>query len=312
MSALKQLKQMSVIVADTGDIEAIKKHQPQDATTNPSLLLKAAAIPQYKNILDNAKKWATADTSLSSNERKDAAVDKFAVDIGAEILEVIPGRISTEIDARLSFDSKQTIERAQRIIGLYNDKGYSNDRVLIKIASTWEGIKAAEALEKQGIHCNLTLLFGMQQAKACADAGATLISPFVGRVLDWYKKSTGKDYAPADEPGVESVKAIYAYYKQHNYKTIIMAASFRNIGEIIELAGCDYLTISPDLLTTLDSMDEKLERKLDSSNLVTMEKQVLSEKAFRWQLNDDAMAGEKLAEGIRGFDKDLMTLKSQM
>ena len=313
MSVLNQLKDMSVIVADTGDIEEIKKYQPQDATTNPSLLLKAAALPQYNHIVSEAKAWANGQLSNSSSEELlDLAVDKIAVDIGAEILDIIPGRVSTEIDAKLSFDTTATVERAKRIIGLYNDKGYSNDRVLIKIASTWEGIKAAEILEKEGIYCNLTLLFGMQQAKACADAGATLISPFVGRVLDWYKKTTGQEYAYAQEPGVLSVKEIYQYYKQHDYKTIIMAASFRNTGEIIELAGCDYLTISPSLLSELDAQNDQLERKLSKEMIQPIAKEILTEESFRWQLNADAMATEKLAEGIRGFNKDLSTLKQKL
>lgn len=311
MTILEQLKQMSVLVADTGDIEAIKKYQPQDATTNPSLLLKAADIPEYVPYLEQAKAWA-AQQDIGSAQQLDCAVDKLAVDIGTEILKTIPGRISTEIDATFSFDTAATIERAKIIVDLYEQAGVDKQRVLIKIASTWEGIQAAEVLEKQGINCNLTLLFGFHQAVACADAGVTLISPFVGRVLDWYKKNTGQDYAPAEEPGVLSVKQIYNYYKYHGYKTIVMGASFRNIGEIMELAGCDNLTISPQLMEELGNQSGELSRKLDPNNIQAVDKQPFEENAFRWAHNEDAMATEKLAEGIRNFAKDLNTLKQRL
>ncbi len=306
-SLFEQLKQYSIIVADTGDIEAIEKFKPQDATTNPSLLLKAAALPQYQHLLDKAKSIAA---EKPGEEQLNLAVDRLAVDVGSEILGIIPGRVSTEIDARLSFDIDATIKRAQRIIKLYDDKGIDKERILIKVASTWEGIKAAEQLEKQGIHCNLTLLFGLPQAIACADAGVTLISPFVGRVLDWYKKTTGEEYTAQTDPGVSSVKQIYDYYKSNGYDTIILGASFRNIGEICELAGCDLLTISPDLMQELSETEGELPRKLDPSNVSSVAATPLNEKSFRWQLNEDPMATEKLAEGIRSFTNDLNKLKA--
>ena len=309
-SLFEQLKQYSTIVADTGDIEAIKKFRPQDATTNPSLLLKAAELPQYVHFMQAAKSLAAVKPA--DDAQLNLAVDQLAVDVGKEILDIIPGRVSTEIDARLSFDTDATIERAERIIGLYDQKGIDKERILIKVASTWEGIKAAEQLEKQGIHCNLTLLFGLPQAIACADAGVTLISPFVGRVLDWYKKTTGENYTAQTDPGVISVKQIYNYYKSNNYDTIILGASFRNIGEICELAGCDLLTISPQLMQELSDSEGDLPRKLDPTNIDAVTATPLDEKNFRWQLNQDPMATEKLAEGIRSFTDDLNKLKTKI
>ena len=309
-SLFEQLKQYSTIVADTGDIQAIKKFMPQDATTNPSLLLKAAELPQYQHFLDKAKSLAAKNKS--DPQQLDLAVDQLAVDVGNEILNIIPGRVSTEIDARLSFDTQESIKRANRIIEMYAQMGVDKERILIKIASTFEGIKAAEELEKQGIHCNLTLLFGLHQAIVCADSGVTLISPFVGRVLDWYKKSTGEDYTAQTDPGVVSVKQIYNYYKSNGYDTIILGASFRNIGEICELAGCDLLTISPQLMQELAETEENLQRKLDPAKIESMAATPLDEKDFRWALNQDAMATEKLAEGIRSFSSDLDKLKAKI
>jgi len=307
-SKLEQLKDMTTVVADTGDIEAIQKWTPQDATTNPSLLLKAASLPQYKDLLTEAINYAK--DSDSEIEKLSLACDYFAVAIGNEILKYIPGRVSTEVDARLSFDTDATIQKALQLIALYEKKGISKDRVLIKIASTWEGIQAAKFLEAKGIQCNLTLLFSFTQAKAAAEAGAYLISPFVGRILDWYKKSTGKDsYLPKEDPGVISVTGIYNFYKSHGYQTIVMGASFRNIEEISELAGCDRLTISPDLLETLSNTFEPLEIKLSPSDKIEPQQNVLSEQEFRWQFNADAMATEKLAEGIRKFAEDQCTLE---
>jgi len=307
-SKLEQLKDMTTVVADTGDIEAIQKWTPQDATTNPSLLLKAASLPQYKGLLTEAISYAK--DSDSEIEQLSLACDYFAVAIGNEILKYIPGRVSTEVDARLSFDTDATIQKALQLIALYEKKGISKDRVLIKIASTWEGIQAAKFLEAKGIQCNLTLLFSFTQAKAAAEAGAYLISPFVGRILDWYKKSTGKDsYLPEEDPGVISVTDIYNFYKSHGYQTIVMGASFRNIEEISELAGCDRLTISPDLLETLSNTFEPLEIKLSPSDKIEPQQNVLSEQEFRWQFNADAMATEKLAEGIRKFAEDQCTLE---
>ena len=303
-SLFDQLKQYSTLVADTGDIDAIRKFKPQDATTNPSLLLKAAELPQYQHFLGDAKSVA------AKNGDEDLAVDRLAVDIGKEILDIIPGRVSTEIDARLSFDTQSTIKRAQRIIDLYAQKGIDSSRILIKVASTWEGIKAAEVLEKEGIHCNLTLLFGLSQAIACADAGVTLISPFVGRVLDWYKKTTGESYTAQTDPGVLSVKQIYNYYKSNGYDTIILGASFRNIGEICELAGCDLLTISPVLMQELADTEGQLTLKLDPGSVEPVPPTPLTEQDFRWALNLDPMATEKLAEGIRSFTHDLEKLKT--
>lgn len=306
---LEQLKTYTDVVADTGDIEAIKRFKPMDATTNPSLLLKAAQLPQYATLLADAKSWAARQTG-SSAEQLSACMDKLAVAIGAEILAIIPGRVSTEVDARLSFNTEATLAKARRLISLYNDAGISNDRVLIKIASTWEGIRAAEILEKENINCNLTLLFGFTQAAACADAGAFLISPFVGRILDWYKSTTGKDYTSETDPGVLSVTQIYNYYKQHHYNTVVMGASFRNTGEIEQLAGCDRLTISPQLLEELSQDERPLQRKLDPAKTGEVIPRIESLQAqFRWSMNEDAMATEKLAEGIRNFTADQIKLE---
>lgn len=312
-SKLEQLKQMSDIVADTGDIEAIRRYQPLDATTNPSLLLKAADLEGYRDKLDAAVKYGRARDG-SDAEQLAACTDHLAVDIGTEILSLIDGRVSTEVDARLSFDTRASIERARRLIRLYNDRGIGNERVLIKVASTWEGIRAAEVLEQEGIHCNLTLLFGFAQAAACADAGVTLISPFVGRILDWYTANTDRKSYPADEdPGVLSVTRIYNYYKTNGYKTIVMGASFRNTGEIEQLAGCDRLTISPQLLEELAKDDGQLERKLNPAEAHSDEARVApDEAAFRWALNDDAMATEKLADGIRRFAADQIALERRL
>ena len=308
-SKLEQLKSITDVVADTGDIEAIAKYKPLDATTNPSLLLKAAQLPQYQHLITEAKDWA-AKQNGSKAEQLAACSDKLAVAIGQEILGIIPGKISTEVDARLSFNTEATIAKAREIIRHYNQAGISNDRVLIKIASTWEGIRAAEVLEKEGINCNLTLLFGFAQAAACADAGVTLISPFVGRILDWYKAKTGEDYCAENDPGVLSVTRIYNFYKQHNYNTIVMGASFRNTGEIEQLAGCDRLTISPQLLEELSNDSGELIKKLDRDNTGSaIDKLALGETHFRWLMNEDAMATEKLAEGIRNFTADQIKLE---
>ncbi|WP_100643053.1 transaldolase [Alteromonas facilis] len=301
---LSSLRTMTTVVADTGDIEAIKKYQPVDATTNPSLLLKAAELPQYASLIDEAVAYAKS-LGGSEAEQIDNASDKLAVSIGHQIQQIIPGRISTEVDARLSFDTQATIAKAEKLIALYQAAGVDKSRILIKIASTWEGIKAAEHLEKQGINCNLTLLFSFAQAQACAEAGVFLISPFVGRILDWYKKSTGKDsYASAEDPGVVSVTKIYNYYKQHGYNTVVMGASFRNTGEITELAGCDRLTISPQLLEELANTGGEVQQKLTPATDVSAKPEPLSEAEFRWAHNEDAMATEKLAEGIRNFAAD--------
>ena len=309
-SKLEQLKQMTTVVADTGDIEAIKQWQPVDATTNPSLLLKAAGLSQYQALVVEAKQYG-ASQGNNKTEQLALACDYLAVAIGKEILSCIPGRVSTEVDARLSFDTQAMIEKAEQLIQMYQAQGISKDRVLIKIASTWEGIKAAEVLEKKGIQCNLTLLFSFTQAVAAAEAGAFLISPFVGRILDWYKASTGKSAYPANEdPGVLSVSRIYNYYKANDHATVVMGASFRNIGEIEQLAGCDRLTISPDLLAELERDQNTLVRQLSpEKNGSQTSAGKLTEKQFRWQLNEDAMATEKLAEGIRKFAVDQLKLE---
>lgn len=311
---LEQLKQYTTVVADTGDIDAIRRYQPQDATTNPSLLLKAAALPVYKAHLQTALTFGQQQGGGDSSAVLGHACDMLAVLIGEEIVQLIPGRISTEVDARLSFDTKATVEKAQRLIDLYQQRGIGKERVLIKIASTWEGIRAAEQLEKQGIQTNLTLLFGFPQAVACADAGVYLVSPFVGRILDWHKKATGKqEFAPQDDPGVISVSNIFNYYKTHGFNTVIMGASFRNVGEILALAGCDRLTISPDLLAELAAADAPLARQLDSATATTAsEKRSLIESSFRWGMNEDAMATEKLAEGIRAFAADQVKLEQTL
>ena len=309
-SKLDQLKTMTDVVADTGDIEAIRRFQPLDATTNPSLLLKAAALPHYAELLDQAKAWANG-LGGSSDEQLANCCDRFAVDVGKEILGIIPGRISTEVDARLSFDAAATKERARKLIGMYEEAGIGRERILIKTASTWEGIRAAAELEQEGINCNLTLLFGFGQAAACADAGVFLISPFVGRILDWYKTNTELQInTPQDDPGVQSVTRIYNYYKEHNYATVVMGASFRNTGEIEALAGCDRLTISPALLEELAADEGELPRQLDPANAGSGSTKLSpSESEFRFELNDDAMATEKLAEGIRNFVADQIKLE---
>ena len=309
---LDQLKKMTVVVADTGDIQAIETFTPRDATTNPSLITAAAQMPQYQEIVDDTLKNARKELSRTATlaEVVTLAFDRLAVSFGLKILEIIPGRVSTEVDARLSYDTEATIEKAHYLIGEYESAGISRDRILIKIASTWEGIKAAEVLEKEGIHCNLTLLFGLHQAIACAEAGITLISPFVGRILDWYVKETGKEYSPTEDPGVESVTQIYNYYKKFGYNTEVMGASFRNIGEIIELAGCDLLTISPKLLDQLRSTDSELVRKLDPATAdQSIEKIDMNQATFEKMHAENAMANEKLAEGIAGFTKALEALE---
>ena len=300
-SKLEQLKQFTTVVADTGDLDAIARLQPVDATTNPSLLLKAATLPRYADLLGQAVSAGQGDLGL--------ACDHFAVAVGQEILKVIPGRISTEVDARLSFDTDATLRRAERLIGLYEKAGIGRDRVLIKIASTWEGIRAAEQLEKTGVQTNLTLLFAFAQAQACADAGVFLISPFVGRIYDWYKKAEGRDFVGSEDPGVQSVTRIYDYYKANGYDTVVMGASFRNLGQIEALAGCDRLTISPDLLQRLAEDDGQLSRQLQPG-ASGEPRQSLDEGAFRWALNEDAMATEKLAEGIRLFARDQEKLEA--
>ena len=309
---LDSLRKMTVVVADTGDIDAIKKYQPQDATTNPSLILSASALPQYAPLIDEAIAYAKAQSADKAQQLIDAE-DKLAVNIGLEILKIVPGRISTEVDARLSYDTQATVEKARKLIALYNAAGISNNRILIKIASTWQGIRAAEILEKEGINCNLTLLFSEAQARACAEAGVYLISPFVGRILDWYKANTDKkEYAPAEDPGVISVTKIYNYYKEYGYKTVVMGASFRNVGEIIELAGCDRLTIAPALLKELQENSTALVRKLEYKGEVKAKPQPLTEAEFYWQHNSDAMAVEKLADGIRKFAVDQEKLEAML
>lgn len=309
---LDSLRNMTVVVADTGDIDAIKKYQPQDATTNPSLILSASELPQYAPLIDEAVAYAKAQSADKAQQLIDAE-DKLAVNIGLEILKIVPGRISTEVDARLSYNTQATVEKACKLIALYNAAGISNDRILIKIASTWQGIRAAEILEKEGINCNLTLLFSEAQARACAEAGVYLISPFVGRILDWYKaNSDKKEYAPAEDPGVISVTKIYNYYKEYGYNTVVMGASFRNVGEITELAGCDRLTIAPALLKELQENSTALVRKLEYKGEVKAKPQPLTEAEFYWQHNSDAMAVEKLAEGIRKFAIDQEKLETML
>ncbi len=307
VSLLEQLKTMTVVVADTGDFETMRAYLPRDATTNPSLIYKAVLQPQYAPLLDEALAYTR---QLSSSRRLEAIMDRLLINFGWQILQIIPGRVSTEVDARLSFDTAATIAKACHLIALYQERGISRERVLIKIASTWEGLQAARVLEAQGIHVNMTLLFSLAQAMVAAEVRATLISPFVGRILDWYKKETGKDYEPCDDPGVLSVKNIYQTYKRHGIPTEVMGASFRNIGEIIELAGCDLLTISPHLLDELSKTKGRLERKLQPVvEEFTPPPVAMEEKTFRWQLNEDAMATSKLAEGIRLFAADTRKLE---
>ena len=301
---LTSLRQLTTVVADTGDIAAMKLYKPQDATTNPSLILNAAQIPEYRSLIEDAVKWAREQSSKREQQLVDAT-DKLAVNIGLEILKLIPGRISTEVDARLSYDTEASVAKAKHLIKLYNDAGISNDRILIKLASTWQGIRAAEQLEKEGINCNLTLLFSFAQARACAEAGVFLISPFVGRILDWYKANTDKkEYAPQEDPGVISVTEIYEYYKAHGYETVVMGASFRNSGEILELAGCDRLTIAPALLKELSESTGDVPRKLAYSGEIKARPAKMTEAEFYWQHNQDPMAVDKLADGIRKFAID--------
>ncbi len=312
-SLLEQLRKITTVVADTGDIQAIEKVKPQDATTNPSLITTASGMPAYSQIVDDVLLEAKKRLGDDADD-KDVANDAFkhlAVAFGKKILEIIPGRVSTEVDARLSYDTEKTLQQAHEIIKMYEEGGIGRERILIKIASTWPGIKAAEKLEQEGIHCNLTLQFGLHQAVACADAKVTLISPFVGRILDWYKKDTGKDYEGADDPGVQSVTTIYNYYKKFGFKTQVMGASFRNIGEILELAGCDLLTISPKLLEELDSKQENLPRKLDPKNAegLDIKKIEMNEQVFEKMHEQDRMAHDKLKEGIEGFSEALENLE---
>nr|WP_250809927.1 transaldolase [Neorhizobium tomejilense] len=310
-SKLEQLRSMTTVVADTGDIEAVARLKPVDCTTNPTIVLKALGTPIFADKVKEAIAWGrkqsgTPDAVVS------AVADRLAITVGAALSELVPGRVSTEVDADLSFDTEASIAKARQIIASYEERGIERDRILIKLASTWEGIRAAEVLQKEGIDCNLTLLFSQAQAIACAEAKVFLISPFVGRILDWYKKSTGQDYTAETDPGVVSVRAIYNYYKANGIKTIVMGASFRNAGEIEALAGCDRLTISPALLDELDKDTGKLERKLVPETFNAEPLQSLDEKSFRWMLNEDAMATEKLSEGIRAFAKDLTSLRQMV
>lgn len=310
MNQLDQLKKLTTVVADTGDFASLKQYSPTDSTTNPSLIYAASQQPQYAPLVEEAVRYGK-----SKPRPLDAALDKVFVNFGLEILKIVPGRVSTEVDARLSFDAEGSIAKARSLIALYEAAGIDRKRILIKLASTWEGIMAAKVLEKEGIHCNMTLLFSLPQAIACAEAHATLISPFVGRILDWYKKKEGvSSYAPAEDPGVKSVTSIYHYYKKFGYKTQIMGASFRNKDEILELAGCDLLTISPALLEELKKSDAPVARKLDAaqSKNASLEKIPVDEKTFRYLLNEDAMATEKLSEGIRNFAADLVKLEAHL
>jgi transaldolase len=315
-SLLEQLRGYTTVVSDTGDINAIHQFRPQDATTNPSLIAAAAEKSEYGAIVDDVLKQVRKDAgpSVSDKEVAARAFRPLEVAFGRKILEIVPGRVSTEVDARLSYDTEKSIAEARAIIALYNKAGVSNERILIKLASTWEGIRAAEVLEKEGIHCNMTLLFGLHQAIAAAEAKVTLISPFVGRILDWYKKDTGKDYVGADDPGVQSVTTIYNYYKKFGYKTVVMGASFRNIGEITELAGCDLLTIAPKLLTELESTQGPLPRKLDPAHSKDMniEKLTMDKATFDKMHAADRMAHDKLKEGIEGFSKAIEELEAMM
>ncbi|MEI8107016.1 MAG: transaldolase [Verrucomicrobiota bacterium] len=309
-SQLDQLKGFTTVVADTGDFESMRVYQPQDATTNPSLILQAATKPAYGYILDQV----IADrkgSGLTGSAQIEDVIDHLLVGFGMEILKIVPGRVSTETDARLSFDTAGSIAKGRQLIALYAAKGIPRERILIKIASTWEGIRAAEVLQKEGIHCNLTLLFSLTQAVACAEAGVQLVSPFVGRIYDWYKAAMKRDYTGAEDPGVESVTKIFNYYKKFGYHTEVMGASFRNTSQIVELAGCDFLTISPDILAQLAESTVPLTKKLDASAAkeASIERIVLDEKAFRYQFNDDAMATEKTAEGIRKFSADIVKLE---
>jgi transaldolase len=310
MNQLDQLKQFTTVVADTGDFESMKTYKPQDATTNPSLILQAAAKPEYLHIVERAIAEVKA-SGVTGPALTEAIIDRILILFGLEILNIVPGRVSTEVDARLSFDTAATVAKARTLIAAYEAEGHARERILIKIASTWEGIKAAEELAKEGIRCNLTLLFSFAQAVACAEAGVQLISPFVGRILDWHKAATGKDYQGDEDPGVISVRAIYNYYKKFGYKTEVMGASFRNKGEILALAGCDLLTISPGLLGELQASDEPITARLTAEEAAasTLEKISLNESDFRFLFNEDAMATEKTAHGIRAFSADIVKLE---
>jgi transaldolase len=314
---LDQLKGFTTVVADTGDINSIQQYTPQDATTNPSLITNAAQMPEYADVVDDALRWAAeqAGDGADSDKIVGIAIDRLSVEFGLRILEIVPGRVSTEVDARLSYDTQGSIDKAHYLIGLYEEAGIGRERILIKIAATWEGIQAAEVLEKEGIHCNLTLMFGLHQAIACADGGITLISPFVGRILDWYKKDTGRDGYPANEdPGVVSVSEIFNYYKKFGYKTEVMGASFRNLGEITELAGCDLLTIAPKFLAELESTQGTLERRLDPAAAAAMniERIAVDKTVFDRMHAENRMATDKLAEGIEGFSKAIVNLESML
>ncbi len=308
---LEQLRALTTVVADTGDIKDITKYQPEDATTNPSLILKAAQIAEYAPLIDQSIAYAKSQSNDKAQQIQDTC-DMLAVNIGKEILNVVPGRISTEVDARLSFDTEGSVIKARHLIKLYNDAGITNDRILIKLASTWEGIRAAEILEKEGINCNLTLLFSFAQARACAEAGVFLISPFVGRIMDWYKAKEGRSFEAQEDPGVISVTGIYNYYKEHGYKTVVMGASFRNIEEILELAGCDRLTISPQLLQELEDATGVVEPKLIATTELKDRPAAMTHSEFLWDHNQEAMAVEKLAEGIRNFAVDQGKLETMI
>jgi len=308
---LEQLQKLTTVVADTGDIQDIRKYQPEDATTNPSLILKAAQLEGYAHLIDASVAYAKAQSDDQAQQVVDTC-DMLAVNIGKEILNAIPGRISTEVDVRLSYDTEKTVLKARKLIKMYNEAGVTNDRILIKIASTWQGIRAAEILEKEGINCNLTLLFSFAQARACAEAGVYLISPFVGRIMDWYKATEGREFVGAEDPGVISVTKIYNYYKDHGYKTVVMGASFRNLGEITELAGCDRLTISPALLQSLSECNDELVVKLVDKGTQKQQPEKMSYADFLWQHQQDPMAFQKLAEGIRGFAIDQVKLEEMI
>jgi len=308
---LEQLRKLTTVVADTGDVEEIAKYHPEDATTNPSLILKAAQLADYKDLIDSSIAYAKSKSADKAQQVSDTC-DMLAVNIGKEILKIVPGRISTEVDARLSYDTEKSVLKARQLIKMYNDAGIKNDRILIKLASTWEGIRAGEILEKEGINCNLTLLFSFAQARACAEAGVFLISPFVGRIMDWYKAKEGHGFAGAEDPGVISVTNIYNYYKEHDYKTVVMGASFRNIDEILELAGCDRLTISPQLLQELKESSGEVVEKLTANVALKASPEKMTHADFLWQHNQDPMAVEKLADGIRNFAVDQGKLETMI
>ncbi|HBZ85365.1 MAG TPA: transaldolase [Verrucomicrobia subdivision 6 bacterium] len=312
-NALEQLKKLTTVVADTGDFASMKEYAPQDATTNPTLIEKATEMPAYQALLEKAVAEGKGGSGAKEDQAK-AIIDRLLILFGCEILKIVPGRVSTEVDARLSFDVEATVAKARHLIGMYQAVGIDRERILIKIAATWEGAQAAKIVQKEGIQCNLTLMFSLPQAVACAEAGARLISPFVGRIYDWFKKSTGKEYVGAEDPGVKSVKQIYAYYKKFGYPTQVMGASFRNMGQILELAGCDLLTISPNLLAELKGSTVAVPKKLDveTAKKDPMTKLPLDEKSFRFLLNEDAMATEKLAEGIRLFSADIVKLEKKI